>query len=131
MNTNHLRYLCSHHALGAPTSAPTKVLGGFHHKMWRVETERGTYAIKELSPDADLNNEDMVRGYNVSEAIAETFARVGIAAIVALKAGLLRWFARYNSWRPHGAHGNRTPQAVYQTRPPAPKAGVTQLSEAA
>ena len=53
------------------------------------------------------------------------------ATIVALKAGLLRWFARYNSWRPHGAHGNRTPQVVYQTRPPAPKAGVTQLSEAA
>ena len=87
MNTDHLRHLCSHHDLGAPTSVPTKVLGGFHHKMWRVETERGTYAVKELSLDADLNNEDTVRGYNVSEAIAETFAKVGIAAIVALKAG--------------------------------------------
>jgi len=87
MNPDHLRYLCSHHGLGAPTGTPTKVLGGFHHKMWRVETERGTYAVKELSADADLSDEDTVRGYNVSEAIAETFASVGIAAVVALKAG--------------------------------------------
>jgi protein-tyrosine phosphatase len=87
MNTDHLRYLCSHHGLGSPTGAPTKVLGGFHHKMWRIETERGTYAVKELSPDADLNNEETVRGYNVSEAIAETFASVGITAVVALKVG--------------------------------------------
>ncbi len=86
MNTDHLRCLCSHHGLGAPTSAPTKVTGGFHHKMWRIETERGTYAVKQLSPDVDLSDEDTVKGYNVSEAIAETFASVGIAAVVALKA---------------------------------------------
>ncbi len=86
MNTDHLRYLCSHHGLGAPLSAPTEVTGGFHHEMWRVETESGTYAVKQLSPDVDLNNEDKVRGFNVSEAIAETFASVGIAAVVALKA---------------------------------------------
>jgi protein-tyrosine phosphatase len=55
--------------------------------MWRVETERGTYAVKELSPHADLSDQDTVKGYNVSEAIAETFASVGIAAVVALKAG--------------------------------------------
>jgi protein-tyrosine phosphatase len=86
MNTVHLRFLCSHHGLGAPTSAPTKVPGGFHHKMWRVETERGTYAVKELCPAADLSDEDTIKDYNVSEAIAETFASVGVAAVVALKA---------------------------------------------
>jgi protein-tyrosine phosphatase len=87
MNSDHLRYLCSRHGLGTPTSVPTKVLGGFHHKMWRVETERGAYAVKELSPDANLSDEDTVKGYNVSEAIAETFAGVGIAAVFALNAG--------------------------------------------
>jgi protein-tyrosine phosphatase len=86
MNTDHLRFLCSHHGLGAPTSVPTQVPGGFHHKMWRIETERGTYAVKELFLDVDLRDEDTVKGYNVSEAIAETFASVGIAAVVALKA---------------------------------------------
>lgn len=34
-----------------------------------------------------------------------------------LEAGLDRWFARYNSWRPHAALGNRTPHEVYQTPP--------------
>lgn len=87
MNTDHLRYLCSRHGLGAPTGAPTQVPGGFHHEMWRIETEKGTYAVKELSPDTDLNNLDTVKHYNVSEAIAETFASVGIAAVVAVKAG--------------------------------------------
>jgi len=53
--------------------------------MWRVETESGIYAVKELSADTDLSDEDTVTGYNVSEAIAETFASVGIAAVVALK----------------------------------------------
>jgi protein-tyrosine phosphatase len=55
--------------------------------MWRVETERGTYAVKELAADADLRDEDTVKGYDVSEAIAETFTSIGIAAVVALKAG--------------------------------------------
>jgi len=45
------------------------------------------------------------------------------ATIPALEAGLERWFKRYNTWRPHEALGNRTPQEVYQTAPlPAPGA---------
>jgi protein-tyrosine phosphatase len=86
MNTDHLKFLCSHHGLGAPTSVPTKVLGGFHHKMWRVETDRGTYAVKELCPDARRSVEEILKGFNASEAIAETFASVGIRAVFALKA---------------------------------------------
>ncbi len=53
------------------------------------------------------------------------------ATMVALKAGLVRWFVRYNDWRPHETHGNRTPQVVYQTRHPAPDGGMAQLPEAA
>ncbi len=40
--------------------------------------------------------------------------------IPVLEAGLERWFARYNTWRPHAALGNRTPHNVYQT-PPSPQ----------
>jgi len=36
------------------------------------------------------------------------------ATLPALHAGLKRWFNRYNSWRPHAALGNLTPEAVYQ-----------------
>lgn len=39
--------------------------------------------------------------------------------IPALEAGLERWFARYNTWRPHQALGNQTPHEVYEA-PPAP-----------
>jgi len=53
--------------------------------MWRLESRRGIYAVKELSADADLSNEATVRHYETSEAIADAFAKRGILAIVALK----------------------------------------------
>lgn len=37
------------------------------------------------------------------------------ATIPNLQAGLAAWFRRYNSWRPHEALGNQTPEAVYQS----------------
>ncbi len=39
------------------------------------------------------------------------------ATVTALRAGLTKWFDRYNDWRPHQALGNLTPAAVYQTKP--------------
>lgn len=39
------------------------------------------------------------------------------ATIPALFAGLKRWFERYNTWRPHAALGNLTPDKVYQLQP--------------
>ena len=34
-----------------------------------------------------------------------------------LEAGLERWFGHYNSWRPHQALGNLTPEQVYRPQP--------------
>jgi len=39
------------------------------------------------------------------------------STLPALRAGLLKWFDRYNDWRPHEALGNLTPTVVYQTPP--------------
>jgi putative transposase len=36
------------------------------------------------------------------------------ATIPALEAGMGLWFNRYNTWRPHAALGNRTPNTAYQ-----------------
>ncbi len=38
------------------------------------------------------------------------------ATVTALRASLITWFDRYNTWRPHEALGNLTPHVVYQTR---------------
>ena len=42
------------------------------------------------------------------------------ATVPALRAGLERWFGRYNGWRPHQKLGNLTPHVVYQTPPRRP-----------
>ncbi len=41
------------------------------------------------------------------------------ATVPALRGGLVKWFDRYNGWRPHAALGNLTPAVVYQTAPAA------------
>ena len=53
------------------------------------------------------------------------------ATIIVLKAGLVRWFTRYNDWRPHEALGNSTPQVVYDTRPPVLEGREAEPPEAA
>lgn len=42
------------------------------------------------------------------------------ATVTALHASLLKWFDRYNDWRPHAELGNLTPSVVYQTTPSIP-----------
>jgi putative transposase len=43
------------------------------------------------------------------------------STVTALRAGVGKWFVRYNDWRPHETHGNLTPAVFYQnalTGPP-------------
>ncbi len=82
---DHIQYLCSLLDIGTQSRQLSRVYGGFHHKMWRLDTDRSTYAIKQLSEDTDLSNSDIISHYNVTEAIAETFVSHGISAIFALK----------------------------------------------
>ncbi len=54
------------------------------------------------------------------------------STVPTLRAGLAKWFARYNDWRPHEALGNLTPAVVYQSTPEASQnAPGTATSEAA
>lgn len=86
-NPAHLRYLCYRLDIGPPRREVCRVPGGLHHRMWRLETDRGVYAVKQLSPDTDLNDPDTISHYNATEAIGEIFSRHGIGAIFALKRG--------------------------------------------
>ena len=80
-----MQRLCAALNLGTPSAALVRVYGGFHHQMWRLETDRGRYAIKQLSADANLDDPSIIHHYEVAERIAEAFAQRNITAIAALR----------------------------------------------
>ncbi len=86
MNQKHLKYICTELQLGSPIGIATNVFGSRGGSlMWRVNTEKGSYAIKQLAPVIDLKNEKMVTKYELSENIASRFAQHGIPAVCALE----------------------------------------------
>jgi len=84
-NSGHVASLCDRLGLGIPEARPGRVFGGFHHKMWRLDTDRGSYAVKQLCPDTDLGDPDTVRHYDTTERIAESFVSHNVKSVVALK----------------------------------------------
>jgi Ser/Thr protein kinase RdoA (MazF antagonist) len=53
--------------------------------MWRLQTERGRYAVKQLSPSIRLADPGAAHRFNASEAVAEAFASRGVPAVFALR----------------------------------------------
>ncbi len=86
-NPGHTAALCARFALGGVEGAPGRVYGGFHHRMWRLATRRGCFAVKQLAPDTDFGDAALRAKYNLTEAVAETFAGRGVGAIFALQRG--------------------------------------------
>jgi Ser/Thr protein kinase RdoA (MazF antagonist) len=84
-NPSHLRELCYRLALGSPASPPSRVHGGLQHRVWRLDTDQGSFAIKQLSPELDAQNAATREHFNTTEAVAEAFAEGGIPAVFALK----------------------------------------------
>lgn len=62
---------------------PQKIEGGLLHLMWRIETEIGEFAIKELNPEI-MHREGLRDEMETSEANARKFKAVGIPAITAI-----------------------------------------------
>lgn len=86
MNIKHLEFLCDKFKLGKPIGDVMSVHGSRGGSLlWRIEPERGTYAIKQLSPTIDLTNEKIIIKYEQSEMIANQFIQNGIPAISALE----------------------------------------------
>ncbi|MDP9236215.1 MAG: aminoglycoside phosphotransferase family protein [Chloroflexota bacterium] len=48
-----MRALCELFYLGAPRAALTPVGGGLTNRMWRLETARGVFAVKQMNRDFD------------------------------------------------------------------------------
>jgi len=85
-NPVHVEELCARLGIGNWRGEIPRVYGGFHHRVWRLGTDRGDYAVKQLCTDADLSHaEALTNHYNATEYVAESFAVRGIAAIHALK----------------------------------------------
>ena len=65
-------HLCTEYNLGNVTSKPAMITGGLLHKMYRVVTDKGEYAVKALNPDimqrpAAMRN--MVNSERISHAL--------------------------------------------------------------
>ena len=71
MNQKHLHHLCDELQLGLPSIKVTSINGSRRGSLlWRVNTEKGIYAIKQLAPVIDIKNEKVVAKYELCETIA-------------------------------------------------------------
>lgn len=77
-----ITHLCSKYNLGNLISKPVMVTGGLMHKMYRVKTDKGEYAIKVLNPDI-MQRPDAVNNMVNSERISHALEREGIPLIAA------------------------------------------------
>lgn len=84
MNQKHLKHISQYFDLGTPIQAPTRVHGGLLHIMWCLDTNKGSYAIKQLSKDINLKNARVIKNYELSEQIASSFMAQNIPAVCAL-----------------------------------------------
>ncbi len=83
-NAQHLEWLCERFDLGRPRGEPIAVAGGFHHRMWRLDTGAGAFAIKQLADDVDVCDVATRTRLNATESVAAAFAALGIPALASL-----------------------------------------------
>lgn len=84
MKQNHLEQLNQHFDLGALLKPTKRVYGGLLHLMWHLDTDKGSYVIKQLSKDINLQNNQVIKNYELSEYIASRFIAQGIPGVCAL-----------------------------------------------
>ncbi len=83
MKTLLAERLCAACDLGTLLTEPQAVTGGLLHRMWRLSTTKGIFAIKQLNP-AIMCRPGILDAYRLTEQIAADFAAQGIPAVAAL-----------------------------------------------
>ncbi len=93
--------LCRAFSLGRPLAPTTATEGGFSHRVWRLRTEAGVFAIKQLNPNVAARSGALDR-FRASERVAAAFSAAGVRVVVARNAATdpLRevcgtWFLAY------------------------------------
>lgn len=76
--------------IGVPQTPPRPVTGGLLHRMWRVETEQGTFAVKVLNPEI-MARREAKHNYRVSERVAQASYKKGVHAVPARMVGNEPW----------------------------------------
>ncbi len=84
MNTFQVARLCTLFSLGEPLQEPQAVHGGLLHRMWRLQTSRGTFAVKQLNP-AIMRKPEIRGAYRLTERVAAAMVTHGVPAAAALK----------------------------------------------
>jgi Ser/Thr protein kinase RdoA (MazF antagonist) len=83
MNSGQLAYLCERFQLGATLREAQPVTGGLIHRMWRIETTEGSFAVKQLNPEI-ISQPGLYDRYRQTEQIATVMAAQGVPAVPAL-----------------------------------------------
>jgi thiamine kinase-like enzyme len=76
--------ICQKYDLGTPASNPVKVTGGLIHKMWKIETEKGKFAVKEINSEI-ASRPGIIENMNQCEIVAKKFNILGINSVFALE----------------------------------------------
>ncbi|GAC1399394.1 MAG: aminoglycoside phosphotransferase family protein [Ktedonobacteraceae bacterium] len=84
MDTAQTARLCTLFMLGEPISDVQAVQGGMLHRVWRLATTRGIFAVKQLN-SAIMRKVGIRDVYQLTERIAKAIANRGVPAAVALK----------------------------------------------
>ncbi len=70
--------------LGAFLMPPQRITGGYLHRMYRLDTERGSYAVKLLNPNI-MARPDAKQNFDRAEYLERVLAEQGIPVISALE----------------------------------------------
>lgn len=76
--------LCSMLGLGSLDSGPVQVFGGLLHRMFRVGTTQGQYAVKRMNPEI-MGRPGVYDNFRRSERIAQAAYQAGIPAVCAIR----------------------------------------------
>lgn len=78
-----LKKLCSEYNLGELTQSPTRLTGGFTHKMYSLFTTKGKYAVKLLNPFI-MKRETAMSNYRAAERFERALEQTDIPILPAL-----------------------------------------------
>lgn len=89
--------ICTALGIGNLQSGATPVEGGLLHRLWRVDTDSGTFAIKVLNPEI-MSRPTAAENFRKSEIIARAAKKNGVPAVVTRDVGHDPWIQTNGSY---------------------------------